>query len=101
MSIHIEAKAGDIADTVLLPGDPLRAKLLQKTFWKMPFVIQRFEICSALPEPTREKSLCREQVWGSRQYQFMQTSYFLPTVFKLLYASEPAELFIPPLRLEM
>lgn len=26
MSIHIEAKTGDIADFVLLPGDPLRAK---------------------------------------------------------------------------
>ncbi len=26
MSIHIEAKPGDIAETVLLPGDPLRAK---------------------------------------------------------------------------
>lgn len=25
-SIHLEAKVGDIADTVLLPGDPLRAK---------------------------------------------------------------------------
>ncbi len=26
MSIHIDAKSGDIAETVLLPGDPLRAK---------------------------------------------------------------------------
>ncbi len=24
MSIHIEAKKGEIAETVLLPGDPLR-----------------------------------------------------------------------------
>jgi purine-nucleoside phosphorylase len=26
MSIHIEAKKGDIAAIVLLPGDPMRAK---------------------------------------------------------------------------
>ncbi|MDI3476525.1 MAG: purine-nucleoside phosphorylase, partial [Thermoanaerobacterium sp.] len=26
MSIHIGAKEGEIANTVLLPGDPLRAK---------------------------------------------------------------------------
>ena len=26
MSIHLEAKQGEIAETVLLPGDPLRAK---------------------------------------------------------------------------
>jgi purine-nucleoside phosphorylase len=28
MSIHIEAKPGDISSTVLLPGDPLRAKYI-------------------------------------------------------------------------
>ena len=32
MSIHIEAKAGEIAPTVLLPGDPMRAKHFAKTF---------------------------------------------------------------------
>jgi purine-nucleoside phosphorylase len=32
MSIHIGAKAGDIAETVLLPGDPLRAKHMAETF---------------------------------------------------------------------
>lgn len=31
-SIHLEAKAGDIAETVLLPGDPLRAKHVAETF---------------------------------------------------------------------
>lgn len=32
MSIHIGAKPGDIAETVLLPGDPLRAKWIAETF---------------------------------------------------------------------
>ncbi len=32
MSIHIGAKKGDIADTVLLPGDPLRAKWIAETY---------------------------------------------------------------------
>jgi len=32
MSIHIEAKEGDIADTILLPGDPLRAKYIAENF---------------------------------------------------------------------
>ena len=26
MSVHIEAKPGEIADKILLPGDPLRAE---------------------------------------------------------------------------
>ncbi|MET0786040.1 MAG: purine-nucleoside phosphorylase [Paenisporosarcina sp.] len=34
MSVHINAKKGDIADTILLPGDPLRAKYIAETFLK-------------------------------------------------------------------
>ena len=36
MSIHIGAKEGDIAETVLLPGDPLRAKWIAETFLENP-----------------------------------------------------------------
>ena len=32
MSVHIEAKIGEIAERVLLPGDPLRAKYIAETF---------------------------------------------------------------------
>ncbi|HER23444.1 MAG TPA: purine-nucleoside phosphorylase [Candidatus Atribacteria bacterium] len=32
MSIHVGAKKGDIADTILLPGDPLRAKYIAEKF---------------------------------------------------------------------
>lgn len=32
MSIHIDANKGDIAETILLPGDPLRAKWIAETF---------------------------------------------------------------------
>ncbi len=34
MSIHIEAKKGEIAETILLPGDPLRAKWIAETFFE-------------------------------------------------------------------
>ena len=36
MSVHIAAKKGDIAETVLLPGDPLRAKWIAETFLENP-----------------------------------------------------------------
>ncbi len=36
MSIHINAKKGDIAETILLPGDPLRAKWIAETFFENP-----------------------------------------------------------------
>ncbi|WP_100331336.1 purine-nucleoside phosphorylase [Bacillus xiapuensis] len=41
MSIHIEAKANEIADTVLLPGDPLRAKYIAETFLDNPVCYNR------------------------------------------------------------
>src|SRR5690625_339210 len=32
MSVHIGAEQGEIADKILLPGDPLRAKYIAETF---------------------------------------------------------------------
>ena len=37
MSAHLEAKQGDIAEVVLLPGDPLRAKWIAETFLEDAF----------------------------------------------------------------
>lgn len=37
MSIHLEAKKGEIADSVLLPGDPMRAKWIAETFLEDAF----------------------------------------------------------------
>ena len=36
MSTHIAAKPGEIAETILLPGDPLRAKWIAETFLEKP-----------------------------------------------------------------
>ncbi|MGY3766745.1 purine-nucleoside phosphorylase [Vagococcus vulneris] len=36
MSVHIEAKQGEIADKILLPGDPLRAKYIAEKFLDNP-----------------------------------------------------------------
>ena len=36
MSIHLSAAPGDIAETVLLPGDPLRARHIAETFFENP-----------------------------------------------------------------
>lgn len=37
MSIHIGAKKGDIASTILLPGDPMRAKFIAENFLENSF----------------------------------------------------------------
>jgi purine-nucleoside phosphorylase len=36
MSIHIAAKQGEIAEAILLPGDPLRAKFIAETYLENP-----------------------------------------------------------------
>ncbi len=41
MSTHISAGAGDIASSILLPGDPLRAKYIAETFFENPVCFNR------------------------------------------------------------
>lgn len=36
---HITAKMGDFAETVLMPGDPLRAKFIAETFFENPKLV--------------------------------------------------------------
>lgn len=46
MSVHINAKKGEIAEIVLLPGDPLRAKYIAETF--LEDVVQYNEVRNIL-----------------------------------------------------
>ncbi len=41
MTVHIGAKPGDIAETVLLPGDPYRAKWAAETFLDNPVCVNQ------------------------------------------------------------
>lgn len=45
MTPHIEAKKGDYASKVLLPGDPLRAKWIAETFFKNPVQVNTVRNC--------------------------------------------------------
>lgn len=45
MTPHIEAKPGDYAETVLLPGDPLRAKWIAETFFDQPVQVNGIRNC--------------------------------------------------------
>ncbi len=45
MTPHIEAKPGDYADTILLPGDPLRAKWIAETFFSGPKCVNSVRNC--------------------------------------------------------
>ena len=41
MSVHLGAKPGDVAETVLLPGDPLRAQFVAENFLENPVCYNR------------------------------------------------------------
>ncbi len=41
MSIHIEAKPGEIAESILLPGDPLRAERIAEAMFESPVRFNR------------------------------------------------------------
>lgn len=45
MTPHNEAKLGDYAQTVLLPGDPLRAKWIAETFFDQPKLVNSVRNC--------------------------------------------------------
>ena len=45
MTPHIEANKGDYAETVLLPGDPLRAKWIAETFFDNPAQVNGVRNC--------------------------------------------------------
>ncbi|MBU1175721.1 MAG: purine-nucleoside phosphorylase [Alphaproteobacteria bacterium] len=45
MTPHNEAKNGDYAETVLLPGDPLRAKWIAETFLAAPRLVNSVRNC--------------------------------------------------------
>lgn len=53
---HNAAAAGDFAKTVLMPGDPLRAKFIAETFWKARGLLPRCAACWATPARIR---VCR------------------------------------------
>ncbi|BBL81111.1 purine-nucleoside phosphorylase [Rubrobacter xylanophilus] len=41
MPVHVRAEPGDFAESVLLPGDPLRAEYIARTFFENPRLVTR------------------------------------------------------------
>ena len=58
MSTHIGAKQGEIAETILLPGDPLRAK----------YIAENFESPGRIDSGTGTGSLRPDTGLGKRSY---------------------------------
>lgn len=73
MSLHIEAKPCEIADRILLPGDPLRAKYIAETFLDNAACYNQSEISWAIQGRIKENAYpSRELVWVYRRFLFMR-----------------------------
>ena len=75
MTVHIGAKPGDIAETVLLPGDPYRARWAAQTFLTDAVLVNEVRGMlgyTALGAATASRSTGRG--WGSHPSQSMRTN---------------------------
>lgn len=72
MSVHIGAEKGQIAETVLLPGDPLRAKYIADTYLENVECYNEVRECTGLPALIKESAFpFRGRAWVCRLFQFM------------------------------
>ncbi len=75
MSMHIEAKAGEIAERILLPGDPLRAKYIAEKFLDGAKLVNQIR-----------GALCYTGRWNGEEVSVMGTGMGIPAVH--IYATE-------------
>src|SRR5699024_12378043 len=80
-----EANKGDIADTILLPGDPLRAKYIAENY--LDDVIQYNKVRGMVGYTGTYKVseyLFKERVWAFRQSRFMSMNLYKNMMLKNL-----------------
>ena len=73
MSLHIEAAPGQIADRILLPGDPLRAKYIAEKFLDNPVCYNHIRNIFGYTLARIKASVfpSKAQAWAFRLFRFM------------------------------
>lgn len=72
MSVHIGAEKGQIAETVLLPGDPLRAKYIADTYLENVECYNEVRGMYGFTGTYKESAFpFRGRAWVCRLFQFM------------------------------
>lgn len=75
MSLHIEAKVGEIADKVLLPGDPLRAKYIAENYLESAVCVNKLR-----------GALCYTGTYKGQKVSVMGSGMGNPSI--MIYATE-------------
>ena len=82
---HNEAQTGDIAKTVLMPGDPLRAKYIADNYLTDVSALIRSAICQDSQEfITDEGYLLWEVVWECLQWGYIHMNYIMYMMWIIL-----------------
>ena len=86
MTPHIEAKKGDYAETVLLPGDPLRAKYISEYFDDVKQVNGVSEGAMDTLDTIKERKFqFKLVVWDMLVLEFMFMSCIVFMVSRILF----------------
>ena len=89
---HIEAKAGDFAKTVLMPGDPLRAKFIAETFLTDAKLINNVRGVQGYTGTYKGKRVSvMASGMGMPPSVSILTSFLIFKMWKTLFAWEPRE----------
>ncbi len=75
MSMHLTAKPGEIADKILLPGDPLRAKYIAQTYFTDPVCVNELR-----------GAYCFTGTYKGQKMSVLGTGMGIPSV--LIYTTE-------------
>ena len=84
MTIHIGAKNDEIADTVLLPGDPMRAKWAAENFLTSPRLVNQVRGMLGFTGTFKGNRVrFRVAAWACRPFQYMLTNLYAIMMLRL------------------
>ena len=84
MTIHIGAKNDEIADTVLLPGDPMRAQWAAENFLTSPRLVNQVRGMLGFTGTFKGNRVrCRVAAWACRPCQYMLTNLYAIMMLRL------------------
>lgn len=73
---HNNANIEDVAKVVLMPGDPLRAKLIAENFLRMPYYLMMYEACLDIQVHIKENVyLSWEAEWEWPAWEFIRMNF--------------------------
>ena len=75
MTPHIEAKKGEIAKIVIMPGDPLRAQMIAENYLENPKLVTKVRGILGFTGTYKGKDVTQE--WDAQVWEFILMNYIM------------------------